>query len=88
MKKIEIFALAGICAALNAWALPADGLHPNSDAWPELFAQDLSDAEDTKGVWFRDAEGNLVGTLTVKAAKVSESARNAIVAAGGTVEVE
>ena len=26
MKKIEIFALAGICAALNAWALPADGL--------------------------------------------------------------
>ena len=32
--------------------------------------------------------GKLTKSLTVKAAKVSESARNAIVAAGGTVEVE
>ena len=32
--------------------------------------------------------GTLTKKLTVKAAKVSESARNAIVAAGGTVEVE
>ncbi|MBQ4167445.1 MAG: 50S ribosomal protein L15 [Clostridia bacterium] len=32
--------------------------------------------------------GKLTKNLTVKAAKVSESARNAIVAAGGTVEVE
>ncbi len=32
--------------------------------------------------------GELTKSLTVKAAKVSESARNAIVAAGGTVEVE
>ena len=32
--------------------------------------------------------GTLTKNLTVKAAKVSESARNAIVAAGGTVEVE
>ena len=32
--------------------------------------------------------GMLTKNLTVKAAKVSESARNAIVAAGGTVEVE
>ena len=65
MKKIEVFALAGICTALNAWALPADGLHPNSDAWAELFAQDLSNAEDTKGVWFRDAEGNLTASKDV-----------------------
>ena len=32
--------------------------------------------------------GTLTKKLTVKAAKVSESARNAIIAAGGTVEVE
>ncbi len=32
--------------------------------------------------------GELTKSLTVKAAKASESARNAIVAAGGTVEVE
>ena len=56
---------AGLLAATTAWALPADGLHPNSDAWSALFAQDLSDAEDTKGVWFRDAEGNLTASKDV-----------------------
>ena len=30
---------AGLLAAMTAWALPADGLHPNSDAWPELTPQ-------------------------------------------------
>ena len=34
MKTAEMMALAGILAALNAWAMPADGLHPNSDSWP------------------------------------------------------
>ena len=56
---------AGLLAATTAWALPADGLHPNSDAWSALFAPDLSDAEDTKGVWFRDAEGNLTASKDV-----------------------
>ena len=56
---------AGLLAATGAWALPADGLHPNSDAWPFLFAQDLSDAEDAKGVWFRDADGNLTASKDV-----------------------
>ena len=56
---------AGLLAATGAWALPADGLHPNSDAWPALFAQDLSNAEDTKGVWFRDADGNLTASKDV-----------------------
>ena len=65
MKTAEMMALAGILAALNAWARPADGLHPNSDSWPALFAQDLSDAEDTKGVWFRDKDGNLTASKDV-----------------------
>ena len=56
---------AGLLATTGAWALPADGLHPNSDAWPALFAQDLSNAEDTKGVWFRDADGNLTASKDV-----------------------
>ena len=56
---------AGLLAAMTAWALPADGLHPNSDAWHALFAQDLSNAEDTKGVWFRDADGNLTASKDV-----------------------
>jgi len=60
-----LMAAAGLLAATTAWALPADGLHPNSDAWSALFAQDLSDAEDTKGVWFRDAEGNLTASKDV-----------------------
>ena len=62
MKTFELMALAGLLAATGAWALPADGLHPNSDAWHALFAPDLSNAEDTKGVWFRDAEGNLTAS--------------------------
>ena len=53
---------AGLLAATVAHALPTNGLHPNSDAWPALFAQGLSDAEDTKGVWFRDADGNLTAS--------------------------
>ena len=56
---------AGLLAATSAWALPADGLHPNSDAWPALFAPDLSNAEDTKGVWFHDASGNLTASKDV-----------------------
>ena len=65
MKTVELMAIAGLLAATGAWALPADGLHPNSDAWSALFAQDLSNAEDTKGVWFRDAEGNLTASKDV-----------------------
>jgi len=65
MKIAGMMALAGMMAAMNALALPANGLHPNSDAWPELFAKDLSNAEDTKGVWFRDAEGNLTASKDV-----------------------
>jgi hypothetical protein len=36
MNTVELMALAGLFAAAGAWALPADGLHSNSDAWPEL----------------------------------------------------
>ena len=60
-----LMTVAGLLAATVAHALPTNGLHPNSDAWPALFAQDLSDAEDTKGVWFRDADGNLTATKDV-----------------------
>ena len=65
MNANKLLTLAGLLAVTSSWALPADGLHPNSDAWPELFAQDLSNAEDTKGVWFRDAEGNLTASKDV-----------------------
>ena len=65
MKKIETVVLAGLCAAMRAWALPADGLHPCSDAWPALFAQDLSDAEDTKGIWFWEPDGTLTASKDV-----------------------
>lgn len=57
--------VAGVLAVMNAVALPADGLHPDSNSWPALFAPDLSDAEDTKGVWFRDAEGNFTASKDV-----------------------
>ena len=65
MNASKLLTLAGLLAVTSSWALPADGLHPNSDAWPELFAQDLSNAEDTKGVWFRDGEGNLTASKDV-----------------------
>ena len=55
----------GLIAAVVVHAMPADGLHPDSDAWPELFAQDLSNAEDAKGAWFRDADGNLTASKDV-----------------------
>ena len=60
-----LMAAAGLLAAANLWALPADGLHPDTDAWPELFARDLSNARDTQGVWFYDANGNLTSSKDV-----------------------
>ena len=65
MNKKNFMVVAGLLAATNIWAMPAEGLHPDSDAWPALFAQDLSNAEDPKGVWFHDPDGNLTASKDV-----------------------
>lgn len=62
-KKTILAAL--LFAAAGAGALPADGLHPDSSKWPALFAADLSNAEDAKGAWLRDADDNLTASKDV-----------------------
>ena len=65
MFKVFITALTVLCFSSGSWALPQDGLHPKSDGWANLFNKDLSNAEDTKGVWFFDEAGNLTASKDV-----------------------
>lgn len=71
MRKLKLTTAPGALAALavfgalNAAAAPAAGLHPDAGAWPALFADDLSNAEDAKGAWRRDADGCLVADRDV-----------------------
>ena len=41
MFKVFITALTVLCFSSGSWALPQDGLHPESDGWANLFNEDL-----------------------------------------------
>jgi hypothetical protein len=60
MKRILVVALAGLTLSsfVRAEDLPPKA-HPDSSGWANLFKDDLSDADFSPGVWYRED-----GTLT------------------------
>jgi hypothetical protein len=59
MKKIAMLSLICLACATAAWAgeIAAFRSHPDSSSWEDLFAADLSNAVNPKGVWsFRNGE--------------------------------
>jgi hypothetical protein len=62
LRSLAVLAVCLACA-VPLWAAETSPpkTHPDSSAWQKLFADDLSDADFPKGIWFWE-NGELTAT--------------------------